>query len=91
MVNDGLRPREWTMKKLWILAFAAVATGAIVMAASGPAVSSQSGDCGATFEIHDPELQARFSAQNRSRNADFAQLCSAYRADLSSRRSFAKL
>jgi hypothetical protein len=90
MVNGGLKPREWTMKKLWILALAAVATGAVVMA-SGPAVSSQSGDCGATFEIHDPELQARFAAENRSRNADFAQLCSAYRADLSSRRSFAKL
>ena len=78
------------MKKLWILALAAIATTAVVVA-SGPADSSQSGDCGVTFEIRDPELQARFAQQDRSRNADFAQLCTSYRADLTARRGFAKL
>jgi hypothetical protein len=78
------------MKKLWILALAAIATAAVI-AASGPADSSQSGDCGATFEIRDPQLQARFGQMDRSRNADFAQLCTTYRAELSARRSSAKL
>ena len=78
------------MKKLWILALAMIATTAVIMA-SGPADSSQSGDCGVTFDIRDPELQARFNAQDRSRNADFAQLCTVYRGELSARRGFAKL
>ena len=78
------------MKKLWILALAAIATTAVI-AASGPADSSQSGDCGVTFEIRDPELQVRFGQIDRSRNADFAQLCTTYRVELSARRNSTKL
>jgi hypothetical protein len=77
------------MKTLWILTLAVLATSAVVMA-SRPAVSSQTADCGTTFDIRDPQLRTLFAQQDRSRNSDFSQLCTVYRADLATRRAAAQ-
>ncbi|MGE3147825.1 MAG: hypothetical protein AB7K04_02050 [Pseudorhodoplanes sp.] len=74
------------MKKLGILALSAMAAAAVI-ALSGPAISSQSADCGASFEIRDPQLKAQFAAFDRNRDADLTRVCTVYRADRATRRA----
>ena len=76
------------MKTLVIMALAVLGTG-VVLAAAGPVNSGQIASCGARFELHDPALKQHFAALDRSRSADFSELCTVYRADLAARRASA--